>query len=137
MQAVRDETMSWRWRDAAIDLGISFCGEGPTVVMLPALSSISTRREMAPLQQRLAPHYRTIAVDWPGFGDLPRPAIDWTPAAYAAYLAFVLDTVARKPTRSSLPAMPRATRWHTAATIPTRSAAWCCSRRHGGARCRP
>jgi pimeloyl-ACP methyl ester carboxylesterase len=97
MQEARDETISWRWRDAAIDLGITACGEGPTVVMLPALSSISTRRQMAPLQLRLAPHYRTLAVDWPGFGDLPRPAIAWTPAAYAACLGFVLDTVARKP----------------------------------------
>lgn len=97
MQEEPEQRISWRWRDATIDLGLSVRGEGPTVVMLPALSSISTRREMAPLQQRLAPRYRTVAVDWPGFGDLPRPPVDWTPPAYAAYLAFVLSTVALKP----------------------------------------
>jgi pimeloyl-ACP methyl ester carboxylesterase len=97
MQEVRDETISWRWRHAAVDLGISSRGDGPTVLMLPALSSISTRRELAPLQQRLAARYRTVAIDWPGFGDLARPAVDWTPAAYAAYLAFVLDNVVPKP----------------------------------------
>jgi pimeloyl-ACP methyl ester carboxylesterase len=93
----KEQRISWRWGDATVDLGLTERGDGPTVLMLPALSSISTRREMAPLQQRLASHYRTVAVDWPGFGDLPRPAIDWTPAACAAYLDFVLDTMARKP----------------------------------------
>ena len=97
MQEEPEQRISWRWRDATIDLGLSVRGEGPTVVMLPAFSSISTRREMAPLQQRLAPRYRTVAVDWPGFGDLPRPPVDWTPPAYAAYLAFALSTVALKP----------------------------------------
>jgi pimeloyl-ACP methyl ester carboxylesterase len=97
MQEEREQRVSWRWRDATIDLGLSVRGEGPTVVMLPALSSISTRREMAPLQQRLASGFRTVAIDWPGFGDLPRPAVDWTPQAYAEYLAFVLSVVAPKP----------------------------------------
>jgi pimeloyl-ACP methyl ester carboxylesterase len=92
-----EQRLSWQWRDATIDLGLTVQGEGPTVAMLPALSSISTRREMAPLQQRLASRYRTVAIDWPGFGDLPRPAIDWTPPAYAAYLDFVLSTVTPKP----------------------------------------
>jgi pimeloyl-ACP methyl ester carboxylesterase len=96
MHEDQEQRISWRWRDATIDLGLSVRGAGPTILMLPALSSISTRREMAPLQQRLAPHYRSVAVDWPGFGDLPRPPVDWTPPAYAAYLAFVLSTVAPK-----------------------------------------
>jgi pimeloyl-ACP methyl ester carboxylesterase len=97
MREQPEQKISWRWRDATIDLGLTVRGEGPTVVMLPALSSISTRREMAPLQQRLASRYRTVAIDWPGFGELPRPAVDWTPQACAAYLAFVLSTVAPKP----------------------------------------
>jgi pimeloyl-ACP methyl ester carboxylesterase len=97
MQGTKEQRVSWRWHDAAIDLGVTVRGEGPTVVMLPALSSISTRREMAPLQQRLASGFRTVAIDWPGFGDLPRPAVDWTPQAYADYLAFVLSALMPKP----------------------------------------
>jgi pimeloyl-ACP methyl ester carboxylesterase len=61
------------------------------------LSSISTRREMAPLQRRLASRFRTVAIDWPGFGDLPRPRVDWTPQAYAAWLGFALGTVTPRP----------------------------------------
>ncbi len=97
MREEQEQRISWRWRDDAIDLGLSIRGEGPTVLMLPALSSISTRREMAPLQQRLAPRFRTVAIDWPGFGDLPRPAVDWTPQAYADFLAFVLSVLTPKP----------------------------------------
>ncbi len=69
----------------------------PKVLLLPALSSISTRREMRPLQERLARRYSTLSVDWPGFGEGPRPQLDWTPDAYAAFLAFLLTSVIAQP----------------------------------------
>ena len=56
---------------------------GPTVLLLPAPSSISTRAEMRPLAERLAGSFTTVVVDWPGFGDRPRPRVDWRPEAYA------------------------------------------------------
>src|SRR5260221_9991560 len=52
---------------------------------------------MHPLQQRLARRYSTLAVDWRGFGEGPRPQLDWTPEAYAAFLAFVLTSVVAHP----------------------------------------
>src|SRR5262245_43901964 len=82
--------LSWPWQDRVIQIGLDMSGEGPGVLLLPALSSISTRREMAPLAQKLSGGFRTIAVDWPGFGDQPRPPLDWTPDAYAAFLEFVM-----------------------------------------------
>ncbi len=93
----QDQKVSWRWQDVATEVGVTVRGAGPVVLMLPALSSISTRREMGPLQERLAAHFRTVAVDWPGFGDLPRPAVDWTPQALAGFLAFVLADVVPRP----------------------------------------
>jgi pimeloyl-ACP methyl ester carboxylesterase len=89
--------LTWTWRGKAIELGFDTSGRGPTVLLLPALSSISTRREMWPLQVRLSSHYRTVSVDWPGFGDRPRPAMDWTPATYAAFLDYLLEAVAPSP----------------------------------------
>ena len=65
----------WSWEGQEIRVGYDRLGVGPTVVLLPALSSISTRREMQPLQERLASDFSTIAIDWPGFGDEPRPPI--------------------------------------------------------------
>src|SRR5215470_17281756 len=89
--------LEWNWRGEIIRLASDASGSGPKVLLLPALSSISTRREMRPLQERLAARYSTLAVDWPGFGEAPRPHVDWTPDAYAAFLAFVLRSVMPHP----------------------------------------
>src|SRR5499427_9032690 len=90
-------TLDWNWRGKTIRLGADARGTGPKVLLLPALSSISSRREMQALQERLAPRYSTLAVDWPGFGDAARPQLDWTPDAYAAFLAFLLTSVTAHP----------------------------------------
>lgn len=82
-----------RFDGVEIKVGVEESGQGPLVLLLPALSSISTRQEMRPLQQRLAAQFRTMAIDWPGFGDFPRPALDWRPEIYSAFLAFVLESV--------------------------------------------
>jgi pimeloyl-ACP methyl ester carboxylesterase len=81
------DRIEWNWRDTPIRLGVSRHGAGPVLLMLPALSSISTRREMSPLARQLRSDFTTITVDWPGFGDLPRPAMAWHPDAYRAFLA--------------------------------------------------
>ena len=90
-------TLEWTWRGGTIRLGADASGTGPKVLLLPALSSISTRREMRALQERLAQRYSTLAVDWPGFGDAARPQVDWTPDAYAAFLGFLLGSVSAHP----------------------------------------
>src|SRR5258708_28694887 len=90
-------TLEWNWRGETIRLGADASGTGPKVLLLPALSSISSRREMHPLQQRLAQRYSTLSVDWPGFGEGARPQLDWTPDAYAAFLAFLLTSVVAHP----------------------------------------
>ena len=46
-------TIHWKWRNSEITLGMDEAGKGPSVVLLPALSSISTREEMLPLLDRL------------------------------------------------------------------------------------
>jgi len=80
-----------------IRVGSEARGTGPRLLLLPALSSISTRQEMRELQQRLAAGYATMCVDWPGFGDAARPQVDWTPAAYSAFLSFLLTAVMPRP----------------------------------------
>jgi len=96
MQIHRDH-IDWSWQGAAVRLGVTRMGAGPTIVMLPALSSISTRGEMLPLQERLAAAFTTVAIDWPGFGDAPRPAVRWQPDAYRAFLADVLEQAVERP----------------------------------------
>jgi pimeloyl-ACP methyl ester carboxylesterase len=77
----------WAWQGRDLSLSVDEAGEGPAVLLLPALSSISTRREMHLLMHRLAHRAQVIVPDWPGFGDQPRPAIVWTPDALSAFLA--------------------------------------------------
>jgi pimeloyl-ACP methyl ester carboxylesterase len=96
MQIHRDH-LDWSWQGATVRLGVTRMGAGLTILMLPALSSISTRGEMRPLQERLAAAFTTVAIDWPGFGDAPRPAARWQPQAYRAFLADVLATAIEHP----------------------------------------
>jgi pimeloyl-ACP methyl ester carboxylesterase len=91
------DRMKWFWRGKAIDLGLESRGQGPVILMLPALSSISSRSEMRPLAEQLASAFTTIAVDWPGFGDRPRPAVAWEPDTYRVFLAHILQQLP-KPT---------------------------------------
>jgi pimeloyl-ACP methyl ester carboxylesterase len=52
---------------------------------------------MHPLQERLASAFSTITIDWPGFGDQPRPALAWEPTAYVAFLRHVITQLHLRP----------------------------------------
>jgi pimeloyl-ACP methyl ester carboxylesterase len=88
--AAHAKALAWTSQGKTIELGLDWRGEGRTIMLLPALSSISTRREMRPLQDRLSARFRTASIDWPGFGDLARPRFDWRPETYRAFLEFLL-----------------------------------------------
>ncbi len=92
-----ETNLGWSWQGKRLALGVTRMGAGPTLLLLPALSSISTRAEMRPLQMLLSASYATVSVDWPGFGDQPRPFVDWRPDAYRAFLAHILTEVAANP----------------------------------------
>src|SRR5215469_4990390 len=95
MRPMTESRITWSWRGQSVELGCDTRGRGPTVLMLPALSSISTRAEMRPLADALGPSFTTIAIDWPGFGDRPRPPVAWQPQAYRDFLGFLLQTSGR------------------------------------------
>src|SRR3974377_1634682 len=95
VRGMRNYPINWVLRGQPIEIGFDTRGNGPAVLMLPALSSISTRAEMRPLAEQLASDFKTTAVDWPGFGDRPRPAIAWDPSAYRTFLVFILETLTK------------------------------------------
>ncbi len=91
---IRTRQVRWSWQGQEFSLGVDEAGSGPSVLLLPALSSISTRREMHPLMHRLAGQAHVIVPDWPGFGDQPRPPIAWTTEALSSFLGhFVQEHV--------------------------------------------
>lgn len=87
----------WSWGGHELTCALTRQGTGPHALLLPALSSISTRGEMAPLQAQLAARFETVAPDWPGFGTDDKPHVTWTPAAMAAWLDHVLTRVVPDP----------------------------------------
>jgi pimeloyl-ACP methyl ester carboxylesterase len=96
-ERMETENLTWHYQGKTIELGADWSGQGPLILLLPALSSISTRHEMRPLQQRLGGKFQTVAVDWPGFGDRPRPRHDWQPKVYSDFLNYLTDTVLPTP----------------------------------------
>jgi pimeloyl-ACP methyl ester carboxylesterase len=80
-----------------ITLGLEEAGSGPSIVLLPALSSISTREEMHPLLDRLASNFHVVTADWPGFGGCPRPRCDWSPEVLSTFLDWFLTEVTPLP----------------------------------------
>jgi pimeloyl-ACP methyl ester carboxylesterase len=87
----------WSWQGQDLVIGLDEDGDGALILLLPALSSISTRGEMRPLMERLASQFRVVAIDWPGFGTRPRPNVHWTPDALSNFLEHVLDQIVSRP----------------------------------------
>ncbi|KEF40729.1 MAG: hypothetical protein ER33_15425 [Cyanobium sp. CACIAM 14] len=81
---------TYRWNHRGRSLRIAFSDSGgrrPAWLLLPALSTISSRAEWQPLSDALscdAP--RLISVDWPGFGESERPRLPYTPEVLADFL---------------------------------------------------
>ena len=92
-----ERTIRWKWDHGEIELGMDEDGQGRSVVLLPALSSISTRREMYPLFGRFSSRFHVSTVDWPGFGDRARPHDDWSPEILSAFLNWFLTEIVPPP----------------------------------------
>lgn len=65
-------------------------GTGPDALLLPALSTISARSEMAGLAAALGSDHDSLVPDWPGFGDRDRPRLPLNPATLHAFLDALL-----------------------------------------------
>lgn len=88
-----ESVTEWVADGKPLQVGLSRYGSGPGMLLLPALSSISTRDELRDLQRRLGEHYSTLSVDWPGFGTLPRPEVAWHPEHYRRFLRYLTENV--------------------------------------------
>lgn len=80
------KTYRWQWQSQPVTVTYETVGVGQPVLLLPALSTVSSRDEMAVLATRLAPYYQVIAIDWPGFGESDRLRLDYRPDLYQQFL---------------------------------------------------
>ncbi len=72
-------TYRWQWQSQPVTVISETLGEGAPILLLPALSTVSSRSEMGDLAKGLASRYRVTALDWPGFGDSSRLPLDYRP----------------------------------------------------------
>lgn len=80
------KTYRWQWQGQPVMVTYETVGTGQPVLLLPALSTVSSRGEMAVLAARLAPYYQVFAIDWPGFGDSDRLRLDYRADLYQQFL---------------------------------------------------
>lgn len=80
-------TDRWQWQNQSLAIAYETLGKGAPILLLPALSTVSSRSEMADLAQGLAAHYQVVVLDWPGFGDSSRLPLDYRPALFYQCLA--------------------------------------------------
>ena len=89
----RCSTTAWNHAGRRLQIAVrEQGGKGPAWLLLPALSTISSRREWEPLcaaigERKGAEAPRLICVDWPGFGESERPRLAYDAALLARFLA--------------------------------------------------
>ncbi|MFB8795401.1 MAG: alpha/beta fold hydrolase [Microcoleus sp.] len=66
-------------------------------MLLPAFSTVSTREEMRPLAEFLAPNFQVVTLDWPGFGDSSRPRTDYKPTLYHQFIKDFVESIFNSP----------------------------------------
>lgn len=87
----------WTWEGQQLPIPYETLGEGSPVLLLPAFSTVSTRAEMRSLAERLAPEFQVTVPDWPGFGQSPRPPLDYRPALYHQFLQDFIRAIFQTP----------------------------------------
>lgn len=88
----------WRWQSDSLTITYEVLGEGTPILLLPAFSTVSSRSEMGGLAEALvAAGYQVVILDWLGFGQSSRPAINYQPKVYHALLRDFVQSVFSKP----------------------------------------
>ena len=90
-------TYPWQWQGQTITITYETLGNGQPVLLLPALSTVSSRTELTTLANHLAPDHRVTAIDWPGFGDSDRPPLGYQPDLYQQFLKDFVTTQFSEP----------------------------------------
>jgi pimeloyl-ACP methyl ester carboxylesterase len=80
------DTFSWVWQNQTYPITYEIRGKGAPVLLLPAFSTVSSRSEMQGLAEHLSTRFQVVAIDWLGFGQSARPAVDYCPALYQQFL---------------------------------------------------
>ncbi|BDI16547.1 hypothetical protein ANSO36C_23490 [Nostoc cf. commune SO-36] len=87
----------WNWENQQLRVVYETLGKGSPLLLLPSFSSVSTRLEVGELAKLLAPNFRVVALDWPGFGESSRPSLNYRPEIYQQFLEDFVKAVFNTP----------------------------------------
>jgi pimeloyl-ACP methyl ester carboxylesterase len=87
----------WNWQGKPLAVAYETLGEGNPVLLLPALSSVSTRGEMRDIAKRLSSQFQVVALDWPGFGESDRPPLEYRGELYQQFLEDFVGDIFHRP----------------------------------------
>ena len=80
--------ITFAWSSRGTPIPVEYEVSGPVgaepILLLPALSTVSTRDELKALANQLITR-RCVVTDWPGFGDAARPRQDYDAPSVAAF----------------------------------------------------
>ncbi|NEQ28709.1 MAG: alpha/beta fold hydrolase, partial [Microcoleus sp. SIO2G3] len=89
---------AWQWQGQSYAIATETLGNGSPVLLLPAMSTVSSRSELREIALRLATRFQVTAIDWLGFGDSDRPSIQYSPQVFDRLLQdFVGDRFTTPP----------------------------------------
>ena len=87
----------WIAKEATVAVPYERWGEGPPLLLLPALSTISTREEWRAVAERLSTSFAVTLVDWPGFGQSTRPPLRYNRGLYQRFLLSLVRDLFDEP----------------------------------------
>ncbi|MEM8613166.1 MAG: alpha/beta fold hydrolase, partial [Cyanobacteria bacterium P01_H01_bin.105] len=90
-------TYDWQWQGQTIHVTYETLGNGESVLLLPAFSTVSSRTELTILARNLASQYRVTVLDWPGFGDSDRLRLTYGPHLYQQFLKEFVEAQFSEP----------------------------------------
>ncbi|NES00498.1 MAG: alpha/beta hydrolase, partial [Symploca sp. SIO1B1] len=76
----------WNWQGKQYQVVYETIGKGNPILLLPALSTVSSRTEMNGIAKILATNYQVTVIDWLGFGDSQCPRVDYSPQLFQQLL---------------------------------------------------
>jgi pimeloyl-ACP methyl ester carboxylesterase len=88
---------SWNWQGQSIAITYEVSGQGLPVLLLPAMSTVSTREEMSGIARVLSNYFQVTTLDWPGFGASDRSALPYSPTLYRQFLQDFVQAVYDQP----------------------------------------
>lgn len=91
------KTFQWQWQNQTYAIAYETRGSGAPVLLLPAFSTVSTRAEMQGIAEQLATYFQVVAMDWLGFGQSARPALNYQPILYRQLLQGFLQSQFDQP----------------------------------------